>query len=52
MIKVLIATIALFSFIFSVSAEETTWKDISNAEKSPENWVTHHGSLMAKDILV
>ncbi len=48
MIKVLISTIALFSFLFSVSAEDTTWKDISNAEKSPENWVTHHGSLDGK----
>ena len=48
MIKVLISTIALFSFISLVSAEETTWMDISNAEKSPENWVTHHGSLDGK----
>ena len=35
------------SLSFSVKSE-TSWDDISKAEKSPENWVTHHGTLDGK----
>ena len=46
MYKVILSLIFAVSIIFSVSAEkETSWNDISKAEKSPENWVTHHGTL-------
>jgi hypothetical protein len=36
-------------FSFSSFADNVTkWEDILNAKKSPENWLTHHGSLDAQ----
>ena len=43
--KYLISLFIAFSFIFSASADTTTTKDLLNAAKNPENWITHHGTL-------
>jgi uncharacterized protein YccT (UPF0319 family) len=46
MIKYLVTTLIALSFSFSTFADNvTTWNDIVDAKKSPENWLTHHGSL-------
>ena len=47
MLKIILSLMLAVSFSFSVNAE-TSWDDISKAEKSPENWVTHHGTLDGK----
>ena len=47
MFKIILSLMFALSLSFSVNAE-TSWDDISKAEKSPENWVTHHGTLDGK----
>ena len=44
MIKYIITTIIALVFSFS-SFANTSWDDILNAKKAPQNWLTHHGSL-------
>lgn len=49
MIRIFLTLIFAISISFVANAEtETSWNDISKAEKSPENWVTHHGTLDGK----
>jgi len=49
MIKTLLSIFIATFVILNLSADDsTTWNDISKAEKSPENWVTHHGTLDGK----
>ena len=43
--KYLISLFIALSFVFSASADMTTTKDLLNASKNPENWITHHGTL-------
>ena len=44
MIKYIITT--LFALVFSFNSfANTSWDDILNAKKAPQNWLTHHGSL-------
>ena len=43
--KYLLNIIVALSFTFSAVADVTTTKDILNAAKTPENWLTHHGTL-------
>ena len=44
MIKYIITT--FFALVFSFSSfANTSWDDILNAKKAPQNWLTHHGSL-------
>ena len=46
MIKYFVTTLIALSFSFSTFADNvTTWNDIVDAKKTPENWLTHHGSL-------
>ena len=48
MIKYIITIFTALTFSFSSFADNVTkWEDILNAKKSPENWLTHHGSLDA-----
>ena len=49
MLKIILSLMFAVSFSFSVNAE-TSWDDISKAEKSPENWVTHHGTFRRKKV--
>jgi glucose dehydrogenase len=46
MIKYLVTIVMAITFSFSSFADNvTSWKDIVNAKKTPENWLTHHGTL-------
>ena len=44
MFKYIITTFIALVFSFS-SFANTSWDDILNAKKAPQNWLTHHGSL-------
>ena len=44
MFKYIITTFVALVFSFS-SFANTSWDDILNAKKAPQNWLTHHGSL-------
>jgi alcohol dehydrogenase (cytochrome c) len=49
-IKTLVLTCAIVLTTHVVAAPETvtTWDAIANAEKHPQNWITHHGTLSAQ----
>ena len=44
MFKYIITTFIALVFSFS-SFANTSWDDILNAKKAPQNWLTHHGTL-------